>query len=227
MKIDFLIPARGGSKRIPRKNIRMLCGKPLISYVVTAASKTKCGDVWVSTDDDTIAEIASEFGAKIIKRPSAISGDLSSLEEVIDDFIQHVKTEIVVVCEPTNPLTTSDDLEKAIETFGSLHCDSLVCLQKGKVFIWETFGDGCAKPISYDYKNRKRVQDFDFSQYQYEEGGVYITSADAFKKSHSRLSGKIGFYTIPHQSINIDDLMDLEITAMLLEHGGNRKDESK
>lgn len=218
MKIAFLIPARGGSKRIPNKNLASLCGKPMISYMINVALKTELGDVWISTDSLAISDVAKKYGAEVLKRPKEIADDQSPLEDTIEHFLSEVETDVVIICEPTNPLTRKDDLLGAIHRFQELECDSLVCLQKGKVFIWKTVDDGYACPLTYDVSNRERVQDFDFSKYQYEEGGIYITTATAFKNSGMRLSGKIGYYTIPHKSINIDDMLDLKITETIMVH---------
>ena len=86
LKVVTLIPARGGSKGIPRKNIIDICGKPLIAYAIEASLKSDSSETWVSTDDDEIAKISREYGAKVIKRPSEIATDNATSESALLHF---------------------------------------------------------------------------------------------------------------------------------------------
>ncbi len=90
--IIAIIPARGGSKGIPRKNIKLLAGKPLIAWTIEAALRSKCLDrVFVSTEDEEIAKISKEWGAEIIKRPKKLSGDKTSMLPVVDHSIDYLE----------------------------------------------------------------------------------------------------------------------------------------
>ena len=116
MRIIAVIPARGGSKELPRKNIRMLNGKPLIAYSIEAAKESKMVDeVYVSTEDEEIEEIAIGLGAKVIVRPESLAGDDSSTLDVLKHAIEVIDCDYVVLLFPTHPLRNADDIDKLIE----------------------------------------------------------------------------------------------------------------
>lgn len=132
-KVLILIPARGGSKRIPHKNRRLLRGKPLISYVIKAACGSRYADrILVSTDDTKIARIAEKCGAEVpFLRPKRLSGDRASTVAVVGHALEYLKnegwqTDIVVVAQPTSPLVQSSDIDNAIQTLLSSHAHTCV-----------------------------------------------------------------------------------------------------
>src|SRR3989344_8489661 len=133
VKILAIIPARGGSKSIPRKNIKILAGKPLIAWTIEEAKKTKHPmRVIVSTDDEKIADVARKFGAEVpFLRPAEISGDLATDIEWLTHALDWLKQresyepDIVVRLPPTSPLRTATDIDLGIETLiGHAHADS-------------------------------------------------------------------------------------------------------
>jgi len=213
LKIVSLIPARGGSKRIPLKNIKSLNGKPLLSYVVEASLHSSVDETWVSTDSSLIKKVALKYGAKVIDRPPEYATDYSPSEDVIMHFLMHNECDAIVLIEPTHPFLTSDDINAAIDVFFSGDYDSLVALEHKKFFLWQIDKD-IAYPMNYNYRRRPRMQDFDGCYV--ETGGLWITKADAFKASGSRLSGCIGYYILPHFSIDIDDIVDFRIAECMM-----------
>ena len=135
--IIAIIPARGGSKSVHRKNIRLLCGKPLIAYTIhTALSSKYIGRVIVSTEDEEIAEIAKGCGAEITIRPSELAQDdtpsLPVFQHVIErlEEVEGFSPEIIVILQPTSPLRTVEDIDGAIQILIETCCDSVVSVCK-------------------------------------------------------------------------------------------------
>ena len=135
-----IIPARWGSKRVPRKYIKCFRGKPLIYYTIDAACKSKYLDnVFVSTDGPKIAEIAIKYGAAVIDRPSEFAQDHSPSVDVIIHALTREKADIVVLLQPTSPLRTSEDIDRAVELFLKNKPESLISVSKkgpnGAIYI--------------------------------------------------------------------------------------------
>jgi len=195
-----IIPARGGSKRIPKKNIKLLLGRPLIYYSIQQAKEAKYIDeVYVSTDNEEISEVAQSFGATVIKRPKYLATDISSTEDVIFHVILSVikrkyidlDNSFVVLLQPTSPLKYSDDIEKAIEKIVKDGGDSLLGVCKNDKFLWSQDG----KSLNYDFMYRPRSQD---KKWEFiESGALYITRLSLFMKMKNRICGKILFYEQP------------------------------
>jgi len=122
-----IIPARGGSKRLPKKNVRILRGKPLIFYTIDTANKSKYLDrVIVSTDDKKIAEISAKYGAEVIERPKKLARDDSPIIDAIFHVLNKIEADIVVLLQPTSPLRTAKDIDEAINLFIDNKCDSVI-----------------------------------------------------------------------------------------------------
>jgi CMP-N-acetylneuraminic acid synthetase len=113
-----IIPARWGSERVPKKNIKLFRGKPLIYYTIEAAAKSKyLNDFFVSTDGKEIADIAAKYGARVINRPSQYAQDHSPSIDVVIHTLTIEKADIVVLLQPTSPLRTEHDIDEAIKIF--------------------------------------------------------------------------------------------------------------
>ena len=135
MKIVALIPARGGSKRLPRKNIKSLCGRPLIDYAIKASLNSNVDETWVSTEDKEIKNIALKCSAKVLDRPKELASDTSTQEEVMAHFTDNIDYDIIVLIEPTYPLIQTQDIDLALDKFIKKNCDSLLTLENKKFFI--------------------------------------------------------------------------------------------
>ena len=216
MKIVALILARGGSKRLPRKNIKNLCGRPLIDYAIKASLDSNIDETWVSTEDKEIKNVALECGAKVIDRPKELAMDTSTAEEVMMHFTEHIDYDIIVLIEPTYPLIQTRDINMSLDTFIKTKCDSLLTLENKKFFIWKLLDKGKTTPVNYNPENRPRYQEF--RGIYVEEGGIYITTKENFLKSKCRINGKIGYYILQHPSIDIDTEIDFKIAEVLLKH---------
>ena len=218
MKVVCLIPARGGSKRIPNKNLMLLNGKPLIQHAVEKANKCRLIDeVYVSTEDDTIGRIASKSNAMHFIRPKELSGDKTTTEEVMLHFASSfIDFDYIVLFECTFPLTTVDDIYHLVcmsKVRGGLH-DSVLSLKRTKDFIWSNNHGGSVQPDSYPIGCSPRTQDF--SGILIESGGLYITSYDKLMKSKARVSEPIGFFELDHPSIEIDTMDDFKMVEALM-----------
>ncbi|MBC8250882.1 MAG: acylneuraminate cytidylyltransferase family protein [Candidatus Nitrosopelagicus sp.] len=215
MKVLAIIPARGGSKGIPLKNLRLLNGKPLLDYSVNASLQSKfITRTIVSSDHSKILQRATKLGAEIIKRPKHLATDASHIEPVIDYCLNFLKLkedycpDIIILLQNTSPLRTKKHVDDALNIFLSSKYDSMLSGYYSHHFFWR-IKNSIAIPMNYIPKKRPNRQDFD---YQFiENGAIYITKYSTFKKSKCRISGKIGFFEMNEGlSIDIDTELDLK-----------------
>ena len=214
-KIIPFIPARGGSKGIPNKNIKKFAGKPLIVHSIEYAFTSKLVDeVVVSTDDYKISKIAEDAGATVIKRPSMLSTDISTTESAIEHYINAAKKkpDIIVLLQATSPLRPKGSLDTALKYFQKSGYDSLLSICPTHRFFWRVKDDSTAY-AEYDFINRPRRQDFRRKNMRFmENGSLYIFTRKHFEKTGNRLGGKIGYVEWPEEySIEIDTVTDIKI----------------
>jgi len=215
VKIVSLIPARGGSKRVPRKNIRLINNRPMIDYAIQASLYSKVDETYVSTEDREIRDISIECGARVIDRPKELALDNTPTESVIDHFTENVEYDVLVLIEPTYPLITKYDIDNSLDLFLSGNYDSFLTLSNKKLFLWETLDKGIARPVSYKPKTRLRTQDM--RGVYVESGGIYIMKKEGYKKSGCRLYGDIGYYVLEHPSVDVDNEFDLKVAELILD----------
>lgn len=221
-RVAAVIPARGGSKGIPRKNIIDFCGKPLLAWSIEQARAAKgVSSVWVSSDSDEILEVAGRYGALPIRRPEAIAGDTATSEsawlhalDVIES--QGEPVDIMLAMQATSPLRESSDIERALTDFQQQDCDSLFsCAELEDFFIWEKNEQGSFRSLNYDYLNRKRRQDV--GQQYVENGSFYLFKPKILRSLNNRLGGKIGISMMEFwKTFEIDSIEDLEFCEMLM-----------
>ena len=229
-EIIAIIPARGGSKGIPRKNLIGFCGKPLIAWSIEQAKNSKyIEDVYVSSDDKEILEVSQRFGAKVIPRPKELAADTSSSEDALLHAISYVqdidnkKNDGVVFLQSTSPIRTNEDIDNAITLFLDSNADSLFSAAMLEDFcVWGKQA-GTLKSITYDYKNRQRRQETE--KYYLENGSIYIFKPEVLKKFQNRLGGKIVIYPMPMwQSYEIDTAEDIEICEYFMSKRNLKKE---
>lgn len=212
-KIIAIIPARGGSRGIPKKNIKSLCGKPLIGWTIEQAKESKFVDeIFVSTDSDEIANISREFGAKIIIRPDNLSGDTCSTESALLHASETIEDDydLMVLLQCTSPIRFSDQIDKAIEQIFDENADSLLSGYINDSFLWLN-----GKSVNYDFKNRPRRQDKEWEFV--ENGSFYIFKKKILLDEKNRLGGKISQFIMPKwMSFEIDEPFDLELIEFLM-----------
>ncbi|OUJ18092.1 CMP-N-acetylneuraminic acid synthetase [Methanonatronarchaeum thermophilum] len=211
-----LIPARGGSKGIPEKNIVSLCGLPLIAYTVKASLNSTIDKTIVSTDSNEIAKVAEEFGAEVIKRPDRLATDDAPTEPTIGHSIRELENEDyefsdIALLQPTSPLRNSIDIDSAYNKYREGGFDSLLSVFENEYFYWDQKGN----PINYDFRERPRRQDKDWEYV--ENGAIYIFSKERFLEHDNRLFGDIGMYVMPRErSIDIDGPLDLKLAEKII-----------
>lgn len=225
MKFLGIIPARGGSKGLPRKNLASLLGKPLILYTIEAALESKNLDrVIVSTDDVEIKNVAlSAKGVEVIDRPASLASDDAPTILAIEHVLAELKNkhayspDAVVLLQPTSPLRTSGDINSAIELFSAKKPDSVVgvCEASHSPYLSLHLSGEFLEPL-FGWENfQKRRQDM--AKTYLPNGSVYVSSPQV-------LSGKGTFYTdrtLPYvmpkeRSIDIDSESDLRLAEAVL-----------
>ncbi len=206
MRFIALIPLRGGSKSIPKKNIKSLAGKPLFAWALQAAVESKnISEVYISTDSSEIADISQKLGlgVKLISRPGEFATDEASTESVMLHFMSQIDFDVLVTIQATSPLLIANDLERAIVQFQVQQLDSMLSVVRTKRFFW----NDNATPINYDPMHRPRRQDFTGTLM--ENGAFYITRREILIRNHCRLGGKIGIYEMDESTaVEIDEPED-------------------
>lgn len=215
-----IIPARGGSRGLPKKNIYPFVDAPLISYTIRQAlSAQSMQRVLVSTDDAEIAEVARTCGAEIIWRPSELSGATATSESALLHTLEVLKAEkqfmpeYVAFLQCTSPLRQPQDLDAAFEKLLLRQADSLLSVTPSHCFIWKE-QNGTIQSVNYDYRKRPRRQEFGV-QYV-ENGAIYICRTEVLQEHKNRIGGRICIYEMePWQAFEIDDLHDLRLCEWL------------
>ena len=226
LNIVGIIPARGGSKGIPNKNIIDICGHPLISWSINQSiSANSITSTWVTSDDIKILDISKQYGANTIKRPKSISSDNCSSESAWIHALEHInslgiKPDLVVGMQCTSPIRESHDLDQAINYFLKNKYDSLLStVQVEDYFTWELNKDSISLPLNHDVNKRKPRQKI--KKTFLENGSFYIFKPDLIKKSGNRLIGKIGMYVMAkHKAFQIDNREDIKICSAIIKEYG-------
>lgn len=183
MRYITIIPARGGSKRLPNKNIKLLGGIPLIAHSILYAKRSMPSNkIWVSTDSSKIANIASEYGAMVIERPPELSSDNASTADALKHAVyaikeQGVEFDYVVLLQATNPLRPEGLLTDAVSLIDEREYNAVVTFnpilrKMGRII------DGSFAPWNYEFGQRSQ----DMEPLYYENGLLYITKREYIEK---------------------------------------------
>lgn len=226
MNVAF-IPVRGGSKSIPLKNIKPMCGKPLVYWTVAAACGCDAIDkVYVATDSDKIKDAVKQIRTEeknpifdkieVIGRSAESASDTASTEFVMLEFASKYEFENIVLIQATSPLLSSEDLTGGFQLYEREDTDSVLSVVRQKRFNWAVSGDGSAKEINYDCFHRPRRQEFD--GYCVENGAFYITSKQRLVDTKNRISGRIKAYEMSEDTFfEIDEPEDWMIIQEMLQ----------
>jgi len=213
-RIVALIPLRGGSKSILKKNIKFICGRPLCAWVLEAAVNSELIDsVYVSTDSKEIADVVVglNMGIKIIERPSNLSTDKATTESVILHAMEIIPFDKVVTIQATSPLLETLDIDRALIDFEKLKYDSMLSAVRMKRFFWTENG----LPINYNPISRPMRQDFKGTFM--ENGAFYITKRSVLKNLKCRIGGVVGIFEMDEKTaVEIDEPDDWTIVERLL-----------
>ena len=213
-RITALVPLRGGSKSIPKKNIKPISGKPLCTWVLEAALASQVFDqVYVSTDSIEIANVVSSLnlGVAVLMRPSELATDTATTEAVMLHLMEQINFDILCTIQATSPLVRAEDFRAALDKFEVEKLDSLLTGVRLKRFFWESDGT----PLNYDPTNRPMRQQFQGTFM--ENGAFYLTRREILEQRKSRLGGKIGIYEMAEDTaVELDEPEDwIEVEKLL------------
>jgi len=210
-----VIPARGGSKGVPSKNIARVGGVPLVARAVRAAlAAASIGRVYVSTDDTGIADAAREAGALIVDRPADIAGDLATSEDALLHALAAIRADgvdvsTVAFLQATSPFIDADALERAVVRVENGLEDVVFSAFETYAFLWKS-GDVGAEGVNHDHSFRPRRQDRE-PHFQ-ETGAFYVMDAAGFERHRFRFFGRVGIEEVPASSgMEIDEPAELEL----------------
>ncbi len=225
-----IIPARGGSKGLPGKNIREICGKPLIAWSVEAGLKSNYADeVMVTTDYQEIADISKKYGANVpFLRPNFLASDTATSFDAVKHVIDFYKTELnrefdyIILLEPTSPLREDGDIDRMIEKIvqNESEFDSIVSI--GEVhehpsIMKKTINDETLAPYCETLELKTRRQDNDIAYFPY--GVAYIVKTKSLLDEKTFYTKRNTFYKIKrYQSYEIDDIYDFLAIENIMKH---------
>ena len=227
-KILTVIPARGGSKGIPRKNIISIGGRPLIDYTIKSALQVKrLKDIVVSTEDSEIKSIAKKYGAQApFTRPDHLSTDQAQSAPVIIDAlnrmeeIKNTKYDAVLMLQPTSPLRTSSHIERAVDLFLSQDCDSVVSVVSvggtHPFRMKRLVGNQLVNYIDQGFWDMRPRQEL--PPVYIRNGSIYLIKRDTLISKGQLIGEKcLGMVMNDEESVNIDSPLDLKLARLLLE----------
>lgn len=226
MKVLGIIPARGGSKGVPGKNIRILAGKPLIVHTIEAALKSKLDRVIVSTDDESIARVARKAGATVpFVRPSELASDtaksipvaihaLNAMEE-----LDRTRYDAVMLLQPTAPFKTSNDIDAALEKLASTAADSVISVQDVEAFhparMKYLEGDRLVDPpFGEAYENQARQE---LRPMYIRNGAIYLTRRETLLRNSYKGNDCRALLMPVERSVNIDTIHDFDYAEWVYE----------
>ena len=242
MRTDFnktlaVIPARGGSKGVPRKNIRRICGKPLIAYTIETALavRDRLYRVVVSTEDAEIVEVAKKWGAEVpFLRPPELADDLTPMTPVLQHAVAHVeetdqvRIDWVLLLHPTDPFRLPADIDAALDLAAGGGCDSVISVVQ--VFsvhpvLMKRIENNRLLPHCIEEKEGTRRQDYQPPAFM-RNGAIYLTHRDVLMKGNSIWGDVIRPYVMPpERSVGVDNELDLKMIEVMMNEklrGNNR-----
>ena len=217
MRVLAVIPARGNSKGIPRKNVRLLCGKPMIAYVIhNALACNRITDTVVSTDDDEIASVAACWGAEVLMRDPKLAEDATTLDPVIADAVARMEAQkntaydLVVTLQPTSPTLRAETLAGALDSFEASGADTLISVVNRPHLAWSKDPNGYF-PLYENRVNRQQLPP------QYQETGAFLITRRAFVTPGSRIGPRVSVFELPEdEAVDIDTKQDWIVSESIL-----------
>ncbi|MCC6355451.1 MAG: acylneuraminate cytidylyltransferase family protein [Verrucomicrobiae bacterium] len=221
MEVLAIIPARGGSKGVPRKNLRPVGGRSLLATCVASArGATLVSRVCVSTDDDEIAAAAIAAGAEVVRRPAEISGDAASSESALLHALSALEAaegyrpDILAFLQCTSPFVMPEDVDGAIALVADGRADSALTAFRSDLFLWRLDEGAGAVGINHD-KSRRPLRQERSPEFA-ENGAVYAMRVPGFVEARHRFFGKTLIHEMPRErSLEIDAEEDLTLANAL------------
>lgn len=217
-----IIPARGGSKGVPGKNLRTVAGASLIARSVATARRAQTIDqVFVSTDDAAIAAEAERTGARVIQRPATLAGDTASSESALLHALDCLAAEgclpgITVFLQCTAPLTRPEDIDGCVARLTTEQADSALSVAPFHGFVWRRTESG-AGAVGVNHDRRERLRRQDRPDEYVETGAVYAFRTSGFRTARHRFFGRTALHMVPaERHLDIDSLADLARADALL-----------
>jgi len=224
METLTIIPARGGSKGVPRKNVRLVGGKPLIAWSIEAARQSNLvGDFHVSTDDEEIAAVAREWGASVLPRPADLAGDRTPMIEVIEHALHECESrrdkpyDSFLLLQPTAPMRLPEDIDGALTALADSGADSVISVYQvedahpARMYLIES---NTLRPFCDEPPGSLRQ---DLPDVYHRNGAIYACTRKFLVAQRRLWGGRIAPYVMPKdRSANIDDPQDLAIADFLL-----------
>ena len=218
LRVLAVVPARGGSKRVPRKNIRLLNGEPLIAYTLKTALKVDAIDALVvSTDDDEIADIVGNYGVRVIRRPSDLASDSATTEvallHVLDVLAENNEYfDVILVLEPTSPLRSVNTIERAISMLAERNTESVLAVRE----TFENIGfvsNGFFRPVVPDAPRRSQLRD----PFYVESSTIYAATTDWLKRKGTLVCENWGALVVSDsEALDINTEDDFQLVEYLM-----------
>jgi N-acylneuraminate cytidylyltransferase len=216
-----VIPARGGSKRVPRKNLRVVGGLPLVAHsVLHALAAESVGAVVVTTDDAEIADVSRRYGAELVERPLELADDVATSESAVLHALDerrrqgHDDPDLVVLLQPTSPARRQGEIDSAVERLRREGADSLFSAAADRALYWSVTPSGPA-PQNYEPAARLREQEMG-PQYR-ENGSIYVMRTELLRGTGIRLGGRVAVHAMDlWSSFQLDSDEDAELLDWIL-----------
>lgn len=219
-----IVPARGGSKGIPRKNLALLGARSLLDWTLDSLQSTLSPvRVVVSTDDESIADVAQNRDVEVRIRPKELGSDFATTESVIQDVVDHVvgarEAENLLLAQVTSPFRRSGSIDGILRMLEDSGADSVVAVVPESPFLW-VLRNGRPEAL-YDPVNRPRRQDLDQADVIYRESGsLYAFSRVGFERYGCRVFGRVQLFPMSHlEGLDIDTQADLDFAQFALDSG--------
>ena len=232
-QILSIIPARGGSKGLPGKNIKILCGKPLIAWTIEESLKSKyITRTVVSTEDDKIAGISESYGAEVVRRPVELAHDNSSTNDVVKNLLEKLSNEFnyqpdyIVLLQCTSPLRKVFHIDEAFKAFfrsnGTAESLISVCKEDHPPYWLKAVSEKNMLVDFLPYNKEKYQKRQDFPDLYRINGVIYISSTDSFLKNNGFQSQRTMPYIMEKSvSVDVDDEMDFLFAEFLMNRLNN------
>ena len=223
MKICSIITARGGSKGVPKKNIKPLNGKPVIAYSIEESLKSNLiKETYVTTENEEISEVSVKYGAKVIDRPKELAQDNSTSVDVVLHSLNYLEDnddfpDFFVLLQPTSPLRTKEDIEKAIKLFIENECNALISvsqLDHSSMMSFEIQNNFLTPNCDEKFLNKRRQE---LPSFYCPNGAIYITTPTSLRKNKTFIPTKTIPYIMPKErSVDLDTELDFKFAEFIL-----------